>query len=69
VLDEEIEAIRLGGPIATREAKELVRSVASLSMDEAFAYAEEKIARLFASDEAAEGSAAFAEKCPPRWAE
>ena len=65
----EVDAIALGGPIAVAEAKRLVRTVARLPMDDAFAYAERKIAALFASDEAAEGMAAFAQKRKPRWAE
>ncbi len=66
---QEVEAIALGGPEAIAEAKRLVRTVARLPMDEAFAYAEERIAALFASAEAAEGMAAFVEKRKPRWAE
>jgi methylglutaconyl-CoA hydratase len=65
----EVDAIALGGPVAVAEAKRLVRTVGGLPMDEAFAYAERKIATLFASDEAAEGMAAFAQKRKPRWAE
>jgi methylglutaconyl-CoA hydratase len=65
---EEVEAIALGGPTAVAEAKRLVRTVARLPMDDAFDYAEAKIAELFASSEAAEGMAAFAEKRRPRWA-
>ena len=38
-------------------------------MDDAFAYAEAKIAELFASAEAAEGMAAFAQRRKPAWAE
>lgn len=64
----EVAAIARGGPVAVREAKRLVRTVARLPEDEAFAWAERKIAELFASDEAAEGMRAFAEKRPPRWA-
>jgi len=64
---EEVEAIAQGGPVAVREAKQLVRTVARLPEDEAFAWAEKKIAALFASDEAAEGMAAFREKRKPRW--
>ncbi len=66
---EELDAMALGGPIAVAEAKRLVRTVARLPMDEAFAYAEAKIAELFASAEAAEGMAAFAQKRKPAWAE
>jgi methylglutaconyl-CoA hydratase len=63
----EIDAIALGGPGAVTEAKRLLRTVARLPMDEAFAYAEEKIAELFASEEAAEGVAAFVTKRKPKW--
>jgi methylglutaconyl-CoA hydratase len=66
-VQEEVDAIAQGGPIAVAEAKRLVRTVSRLPMDEAFAYAEAKIAALFASAEAAEGMAAFAQKRPPRW--
>ena len=67
-VDEEIAAIAQGGPLAIQEAKKLVRTVATLGDDEAFAYAEKKIAKLFRSDEAREGMAAFAQKRPPSWA-
>lgn len=63
----EIAAIVAGGPNAIREAKALVRAVARLPEAEAFAYAEQKIAALFASEEAAEGIAAFVQKRPPSW--
>lgn len=66
--EEETDAIALGGPIAIREAKKLVRLVSRLPEDEAYRYAGAKIAELFASAEAAEGMAAFLEKRPPRWA-
>jgi methylglutaconyl-CoA hydratase len=67
-VQEEVEAIALGGPNAVREAKRLVREVAALPTDEAFRRAEALIGELFASPEAAEGAAAFLEKRPPRWA-
>jgi len=66
-VEEEVDAIAQGGPIAVAEAKRLVRTIARLPMDEAFTYAEAKIAELFASDEAAEGMAAFVQKRKPRW--
>jgi methylglutaconyl-CoA hydratase len=66
--EEEIDAIAQGGPNAVAEAKRLVRTVSRLPMDEAFAYAEARIAELFASAEAAEGMAAFAAKRKPSWA-
>jgi methylglutaconyl-CoA hydratase len=66
-VEAEAAAIAEGGPIAVREAKALVRRVTKLAPDEAYAYTERKIAELFASEEAAEGMRAFAEKRPPRW--
>jgi methylglutaconyl-CoA hydratase len=63
----EIDAIALGGPNAVTEAKRLLRTVARVPMDEAFAYAEEKIGELFASEEAAEGMGAFLTKRKPKW--
>jgi len=62
------DMLRLGGPNALGAAKQLVRRVPSLSMDEGFQYTAEMIGRMFASDEAREGMTAFAEKRPPAWA-
>jgi len=66
-VEEEVEAIALGGPNAVAEAKRLIRTVSRLSMEDGFAYAEAKIAELFASPEAAEGMMAFATKRKPSW--
>jgi methylglutaconyl-CoA hydratase len=66
-VQDDIDAIAQGGPNAVREAKQLVRKVATLGEDEGFAFTEELIAKIFASDEAAEGMAAFREKRPPKW--
>jgi methylglutaconyl-CoA hydratase len=66
-VQEEVDAIGLGGPIAIAEAKKLIRTVGRLPMDEAFAYAEESINALFRSEEAAEGMAAFVAKRKPAW--
>ncbi|MGD9762511.1 MAG: enoyl-CoA hydratase/isomerase family protein [Candidatus Binatia bacterium] len=63
-----VDAIALGGPNAMREVKRLVRLMPRLSAEEGFAYAAEKSATLFASDEAAEGMSAFAAKRHPKWA-
>ena len=68
-VDEVTGMIRLGGPNAIREAKQLVRRIPELSMDAGFRYTTKKIGELFASDEAAEGMSAFLEKRKPRWAE
>lgn len=66
-VEAEVDAIAKGGPNAIREAKALVRTVSRLPEAEAYAYAEERIRALFASDEAAEGIAAFTEKRPAHW--
>jgi len=67
-VEEIIGMVRLGGPHAIGEAKQLVRRIPSLSMDDGFRYTTRKIAELFASEEAAEGMHAFLEKRKPRWA-
>lgn len=56
-----------GGPAALAAAKRLLRDVPRLPRDEAFAITAELSAELFASEEAAEGMAAFREKRPARW--
>ncbi len=68
-VEEVIGMIRLGGPNAIREAKQLVRRVPELSIDDAFRYTTDKIGELFASAEAAEGMQAFVQKRKPKWAE
>jgi methylglutaconyl-CoA hydratase len=68
-VQEEVDAIALGGPIAVGEAKRLVRTVPRLPIDAAWAHTEAKTKALFASDEAQEGIAAFSERRKPRWAE
>jgi methylglutaconyl-CoA hydratase len=68
-VEDVIGMIRLGGPNAIHAAKQLIRRVPELSMDEAFRYTSKKIGELFASDEAAEGMLAFLEKRKPKWAE
>ena len=68
-VEEILAMVRLGGPNAIREAKQLVRRVPALSMDDGFRYTTKKIGELFASEEAAEGMQAFLQKRKPRWAE
>jgi methylglutaconyl-CoA hydratase len=68
-VEQEAGLIALGGPHAVREAKQLVRTIPRLSMEDGFAYAAEKIAGLFSSSEAAEGMAAFVGKRKPKWTE
>lgn len=66
-VNEAVEMIRLGGPNAVREAKQLIRVVPTLSMNAGFQYTSELIAKLFASDEAREGMEAFLQKRKPSW--
>jgi methylglutaconyl-CoA hydratase len=67
-VDDITGMIRLGGPNAVRAAKELVRKVPAMSMDDAFRWTSELIGGLFASEEAAEGMSAFVQKRKPTWA-
>ena len=59
--------IRLGGPNAVAECKKLVRRVPQLSREEGFAETAPWSANMFASEEGAEGMAAFREKRKPNW--
>lgn len=63
-----IDMVRLGGPNAVAAAKQLVRRVPTMTMDEGLRWTAGVIGGLFASEEAAEGMRAFAEKRPPAWA-
>lgn len=64
---KEVEALRLGGPNALAECKRLVREIPNLSLEDGFAKASEWSARMFRSEEAQEGMAAFREKRKPSW--
>jgi len=66
-VQEEIDMIALGGPMAVQECKKLVRRVPELSIAQGFAETAPWSARLFNSEEAAEGMAAFREKRAPAW--
>ena len=68
-VDEEIDAINRGGPIAVVECKKLVREVSQLSREDGFALTGEWSGRMFRSEEAAEGMAAFREKRQASWIE
>jgi methylglutaconyl-CoA hydratase len=63
-VSEQVGMIRQGGPNAIIECKRLVRRVPEVSREVAFAETAPWSARLFASDEAKEGMAAFREKRP-----
>ncbi len=66
-VNEEIEMINLGGPIAVQECKKLVRRVPQLSTAEGFEETATWSARMFRSEEGAEGMAAFREKRKAKW--
>ena len=66
-VNEEISMINLGGPNAVPECKRLVRRIPMLSMEEGFEEASTWSSRMFGSDEAAEGMAAFREKRDATW--
>ncbi len=66
-VQEEIDMINLGGPIAVAECKKLVRRVPTLNRADGFAETADWSARMFSSEEGAEGMAAFREKRKPRW--
>ena len=67
MVQEEIDAIKLGGPIAVQECKKLVRRVRELNIRDGFNETGEWSKRLFQSEEGAEGMAAFREKRKPNW--
>ncbi len=71
-LDAEVGAVvddlLLGGPNALAAAKDVLRRVPNMHPDNAFPWAAARSAELFASDEAAEGMAAYLEKRTPDWA-
>ncbi len=66
-VQEEIDMIALGGPIAVLECKKLARRVPQLSIDDGFAEMAVWSKQMFATVEAAEGMAAFREKRKPSW--
>ena len=65
----QVDMIRLGGPNALAECKRLVHRIPELSTEAGFEAAAAWSARLFSSDEGAEGMAAFREKRKPAWVE
>jgi methylglutaconyl-CoA hydratase len=64
---EVVGKVAAGGPGALAAAKRLLREVPDLDRDAAFAMTEVLSGELFASEEAAEGMAAFREKRSPSW--
>jgi methylglutaconyl-CoA hydratase len=66
-VQEELDAIALGGPIAVTECKKLVRRVPQLSIEAGFKEMAVLSRHMFGTPEAAEGMAAFREKRKPSW--
>lgn len=70
-LDDEVAAVTddlvRGGPAALAACKRLINEVPGADRDEALAWTAELSAALFASDEAAEGIAAFLERRDATW--
>ncbi len=66
-VQEEVDMICLGGPIAVIECKKLARRVPQLTLDEGLAEMAVWSKRMFGTPEAAEGMAAFREKRKPSW--
>ncbi len=66
---EVLADLRKAGPNALGFAKRLVYEVPRMNQKDAFAWTTQLSNELFASEEAAEGMAAFLEKRPPRWAD
>lgn len=70
-LDAEVDAVvtdlLAGGPNAIAASKQLLATVPSMAVDEAFAWTQRMSAELFRSDEAREGMGAFLEKRPAPW--
>lgn len=56
-----------GAPAALAGAKDLVRRIPGMAMEEAFAWTAVESARYFASADALEGMTAFAERRPAKW--
>ncbi len=66
-VNEELDMINRGGPNAVVECKKLVRRVPQLSTEAGFEETAEWSGRMFRSEEAAEGMAAFREKRDAKW--
>ncbi|MGB1188950.1 MAG: enoyl-CoA hydratase-related protein [Pseudomonadales bacterium] len=66
-VNEEVAMINLGGPIAVKECKRLVREMAGRPREEAFAETAKWSVEMFQSEEGAEGMASFREKRKPSW--
>lgn len=66
-VQEEVDMIVLGGPIAVTECKKLARNILNLSIDDGLEQMAGFSKSFFQSPEGQEGMAAFREKRPPKW--
>lgn len=69
LLGQALERVRLCAPKATAETKALLHRVGHESMGGLLDSAAEKFAAAIRSDEGAEGTMAFMQKRPPKWAD
>ena len=67
-LDGVLEELRLCEPEALRVTRDLMRRLPQMGVEEGMDYARAASEKMFGSEAAAEGIAAFREKRPPRWA-
>lgn len=67
-LEALVEALLLSGPAAVQTTKQVTRRLAPVDVPVLLDEMEQLSRDLFASDEAAEGMSAFAERRPPAWA-
>jgi enoyl-CoA hydratase len=61
------EVIGANGPLAVAATKQIVQSVPSWTPEEMWDRQEDVVAPVFGSEDAREGSTAFAERRPPVW--
>lgn len=68
-VEKEVEALAMGGPLAIKACKALIREVPLLDIDEGFERTTSWSVEMFESDEGTEGMSAFREKRKPNWAD
>jgi methylglutaconyl-CoA hydratase len=66
-IEEYLDKIVRGGPLALAACKELIARVPDMGIDQAFEWTAAYSAELFQSDEAADGIAAFNQRVPAPW--
>lgn len=66
-IDEFVDKVVRGGPIALGAAKDLIHRVPDMAFDEALSWTSIRSQELFRSDEATAGIAAFRDRTPAPW--